>query len=377
MTALRSISFKYSYTPSSHLPSGYVPPMDSVHPTSSQEAVPEGIPEGSVSVGTGIPVSSDLQTSQSAAVGTGIPVSSDLQNFQTASEPSGTSSDSESPYNSGDGIRFQDIRVRRRKQKSEGKSLKTPVTDSDSGAVATMGQNPKTPLLKPQIPKDSKIFLWNSGGKKMQFPKDVIPPKKMVIDDITIFVQMLTSDEAKANGVKGWDSVLDDIKGYKPEVAERKIASFWANWRHSRVMARRFKTPKHTNIPLVPTVEAAGTTSSNSPLDPTAEASGSNTTNSKDTPSVDASKRKRTGMPSSAEPHSKKLSYAEAFAHSWPAGPVSAPQPKNQTQTLWVHTHDVERGPISKDYFFEVVSHCNFIKVMGTIQGQADLSWKN
>ena len=29
-----------------------------------------------------------------------------------------------------------------------------------------------------------------------------------------------------------------------------------------------------------------------------------------------------------------------------------------------------------KDYFFEVVSRCNFIKVMGTIQGQADLSWK-
>ena len=152
--------------------------------------------------------------------------------------------------------------------------------------MATMGQNPKTPLLKPHIPKDSKIFLWNSGGKKMQLPKDVIPPKKMVIDDITIYVQMLTSDEAKANGVKGWDYVLDDIKGYKPEVAERKIASFWANWRHSHVMARRFKTPKHTNFPLVPTAEAAGTTSSNSPLDPTAEASGSNTTNGKDTPSV-------------------------------------------------------------------------------------------
>ena len=182
--------------------------MDSVHPNSTQAAGPEGIPDGSVSDGTGIPVSSDLQTFQTVSVGNGIPVSSDTQTFQTASESSGMSSDSENPYKPGDSIRFQDVRVRKRKQKSAGKSLKAPVTDSDLSAMVMTGPTPKKPLYKSQIPKESKIFLCNSGGKKMQFPKDVTPPKTMVIDEITIYIQMLTSDEAKSLGVKGWDTVL-------------------------------------------------------------------------------------------------------------------------------------------------------------------------
>ena len=71
--------------------------MDSVHTNSEQEAKPEGIPDGAVSDGTGNPVSPDLQT------------------FQTASESSDTSSDLEDPYKPGDGIRFQDMKVKKRK----------------------------------------------------------------------------------------------------------------------------------------------------------------------------------------------------------------------------------------------------------------------
>ena len=186
--------------------------MDSVHNNSEQEAEPEGIPDGSVSDGTGILVSSDLQT------------------FQTASKSSCIPSDLEDPYNPDDSIRYQDVRVRMRKQKSAGNSQKTPVTDYDPNAVATMGPIPK-PLFKSQILKESKIFLW----KKMQFPKDVTPPKTMVIDEITIYIQMLTSDKAKSLGVKDWDIVLAEIKGFKPEVTECKIANFWANWRHNHV----------------------------------------------------------------------------------------------------------------------------------------------
>ena len=254
--------------------------MDSVHPNSEQEAGPEGIPDGSVSDGTGIPVSSDLQT------------------FQNDSKSSGIPSDLDDPYNPDDGFRYQDVRVRRRKQKSAGKSQKTPVTESDPITVETQGPIPK-PLFKSQIPKVSKIFLWNSRGKKMQFPKDVTPPKTMVIDKVTIYIQMLTSDKAKSLGVKGWDAVLAEIKGFKPEVTECKIANFWANWWHNRLMTQKFKNQPKT--PQDPTAEAAGSDPTKTPQDPTAAAAGSNTTNGNDTPSVEASKRKRTDMPSSAE----------------------------------------------------------------------------
>ena len=245
----------------------------------------------------------------------------------------------------------------------------TPVTESDPNAVTTMGPIPK-PYFNSQILKVSKIFLWNSGGKKMQFPKDVTPPKTMVIDKITIYIQMLTSDETKSLGVKGWDAVLAEIEGYKPEVTECKIANFWANWRHNRVMARKFKN--QTKPTQDPTAEAAGSDPTKTPQDPTAAAAGSNTTNGKDTPSVDAIKRKRTDTPSSAEPQSNKLSYTEAFANARPAG--HDPKPKKTAHTLWVHTNNLEKGPISRDYFFEVVSHCNAIKVKGLLQGQSEFS---
>ena len=53
----------------------------------------------------------------------------------------------------------------------------------------------------------------------MQLPKDATPPKTMVIDGVTIYIQHLTSSEAKACGVASWDTVLADSKHFKPETA--------------------------------------------------------------------------------------------------------------------------------------------------------------
>ena len=205
----------------------------------------------------------------------------------------------------------------------------------------------------------------------MQFPKDVSPPKQMVIDGVTIYVQLLTSEEAKNCGVIGWDSVLADSKRFRPEIAERKIADFWANWRHSRVMARRLRAQTQSNPTPGPSAEAVGST--NPLTGPSAEAGGSSNTNSKDTPSVDASKRKRTGTPGSAEPPPKKSSLVDGQAYSRVAG--ATPATKSTTQTLWVHTHNVARGPIEKDVFFEIVSRCNVIKCQGAIKGEAEFCW--
>ena len=134
-----------------------------------QASESEGIPKDSVSGGNGIPVSSDLLS------------------IQTTSNSLSSLSDMEDPYSDGDGIRYQDVRVRKRKQKSAGNSQKTPETDFNPNVFDPKVPKPK-PLLKSQLPKVSRIFLWNSGGKKMQISKDTTPPKMMVIDDITIYI---------------------------------------------------------------------------------------------------------------------------------------------------------------------------------------------
>ena len=82
--------------------------------------------------------------------------------------------------------------------------------------------------------------------------------------------------------------------------------------------------------------------------------------------------------PGSAEPPPKKSSsLVDGLAYSWVAGSVSVPKTKSPSHTLWIHTHDVEKGPIDKDIFFEIVSRCNVIKVKGTIIGEAEFSWNN
>ena len=397
--------------------------MDDVHSSSSSPRVarPEGIPDGLIPPGTGNPVSEgsqyiclqhNIQILQSAAAATGNPVPAVLQTqpmegvtgipvppevlqiqsaaavtgnpvpavmqtqpmegvtgtpvppemFQIQPDPetfSSAGSDSESAYYSkGDAIYCHDIREVKKKQRHKRNSSKVSGTDS-SAEVATM-KAPQKPLLKADVPKTSRTFLWNSGGKKVQVPKDLSPPKQMVIEGVTIYIQLLTSEEAKNCGIMGWDSVLADSKRFRPEIAERKIAEFWANWRHNRVMARRYKTQKHSNPTPGPSAEADGSTTT--------------TTQSKDTPSVDASKRKRTGTPGSAEPPSKKsLTTGESYSRVAGADPT----PKSTIQTLWVHTHDVDRGPIEKDIFFEIVSRCNVIKNQGAIKGESEFCWKS
>ena len=108
------------------------------------------------------------------------------------------------------------------------------------------------------------------------------------------------------------------------------------------------------------------------------EAEESTNLNRNDTPNVDAAKRKRTGTPGSAEPPPKKSSsVVDGLAYSQVAGSVPVPKTKSPSHTLWIHTHDVEKGPIDKDVFFEIVSRFNTIKCKGTIRGEAEFSWNN
>ena len=96
--------------------------------------------------------------------------------------------------------------------------------------------------------------------------------------------------------------------------------------------------------------------------------------NNIDTPGGDdVSKRKRTGTPGSSEPPSKK-SLTTGGSYSQAAGATPPPPP---TQTLWVHSNDVDKGPIEKDIFFEIVSQCNIIKNQGAIRGEPEFCWKS
>ena len=135
----------------------------------------------------------------------------------------------------------------------------------------------------------------------------------MVIDEVTIYIQMLSSDEAKSLGVEGWDGVLAEIKGFKAEIAERKVANFWASWRHNLQMARKVKNSKGVKP--------------NKSLDPTAAAVGSTSTTVIDTPNVDANKRKRTDTPNSSEPQTK-CSYAGSVALDGSGWMKHFPNPK-------------------------------------------------
>ena len=140
-----------------------------------------------------------------------------------------------------------------------------------------------------------------------------------------------SSPVTRPKPMESWDAVLADV-------AERKIADIWANWRHSRIMARRLKKPTHSNTTLDPSVAAVGSVS-NPLLGPSVEAEGSTQTNCNDTPNVDAAKRKRTGTPGSAEPPPKKSSsLADGLAYSRVVGSVSVPKTK-KTLPHFVGSH--------------------------------------
>ena len=289
--------------------------MDTPETKPEQASESEGIPKDSVSGGNGIPVSSDLLS------------------FQTTSNSLSSLSDMEDPYSDGDGIRYQDVRVNKRKRKSAGNSQKTPGTDSNPNVFDPKVPKPK-PLLKSQLLKVSRIFLWNSGGKKMQILKDTTAPKTMMIDDVTIYIQRLSSDEAKSLGVKSWDVVLAKIEGFKAEIAEHKITNFWASWKHNFQMARKAQNSKGS----VP----------NPTLDPTAEAGGLSKTSAIDTPNVDENKRKCTDTPNSYEPL-KTRSYVETVTEGGSGVASNVSKSKK--------------------------NGCNLIKVDGLLEGKSEFSF--
>ena len=377
--------------------------MEKLHSSPSSPRVsPEGIPEGLTRSDSGIPEDElsqfnrlERNTSKLiAAAAAGIPASAVLQNPQTAAADSGilesavlqiqpqpmdgvtdTSVPPEMSYiqeeperystaesesdSSEQNWRFQSVDVREKRKKERRLARKaSQVKGTDSSTAVEAMQPPNKPLLKADVTKNSRTYIWNSGSKKAQFPKNITPPKIMSIEGVDIYLQILTSDEARNCGIMGWDAVLADSKRYCPEIAERKIAQFWAGWRHDRVMARRHKTK---------TSKTPSTQTSN----PAAMAAGPSI--NIDTPGgEDATKRKRTGTPGSSEPPSKK-SLTTGGSYSQAAG-GSPPPP---TQTLWVHSNDVDKGPIEKDIFFEIVSQCNIIKNQGAISGEPEFCWKS
>ena len=381
--------------------------MEELHSSPPSPRIsPEGLPEGLILSGSGLPESEIsqfnhlerntailLQTaaaaaghpatavlpqSQLAAASTGIPVSAVLQThpmegdtdssvpsemykIQHESDPYSSADSETDSFNQSSGWTMcEDIREKKKRLRHERKSSNDAATDSSTD-VDTM-KAPAKPLLKVDVLKTSRTYLWNTGGKKAQVPKDISPPKTMLIEGVNIYLQILSSEEAKSWGIFGWDAVLADSKRFNAEIAERKIAQFWAGWRHNRVMSRRRKT----QTPSTPSIQTLG---------PSAEAVKSNIISQcKDTPSVDAAKRKDTGTPGSAEPPSKK-SLTTGQSYSRVAG--VAPPPQSTTQTLWVHSHDADKGPIEKDIFFEIVSQCNILKNQGAIRGESEFCWKS
>ena len=298
--------------------------MEQFHsPTSSPRVSPEGLPEGLIPSDSGLPeselsqfnrlerntaaliqnaaaaaghlASAVLPQPQLAAASTGPPVSAVLQpqsmegvtdssvppemfQIQNESDSYG-SADSETDSVTQVGwIKYEDVREKKKRQRRERNSSNVDATNSNT--VVDILKPPTKPLLKVDVIKTSRTYIWNTGSKKAQVPKDVTPPKTMLIEGVNIYLQILTSEEARSCGIIGWDDVLADSKRYTPEIAERKIAQFWAGWRHNRVMSKRHKT----KTPSTPSSQTSGTSA--------LAAVSTTTTQSKDTPAVNATKRK-------------------------------------------------------------------------------------
>ena len=328
---------------------------------------------------TGMPVSVVLQTTQTAAADSGKLESAVLQlqnqpmegvteqsaapDMSKPQDESENFSTAESESDSSD-WKFQSTDRREKLKKKERrlarKALREEATSDSNTAVGAkeLPTNPPTipptkPLYKHDVSKEKRIYIWNSSNKKSQVPRDITPPKQVSIDGIDIYLQILTSDEAKRCGISGWDKVLTEIEHFNPAVAERIIARFWAGWRHDKVMAKKHKT-KQSN----PAAMAAG---SSNPIDtPRGE---------------DAQKRKRTDTPGSTEPPPKKSLATGSYSQA--AGAPPPPPPPPPTQTLWVHSSDDAKSPIEKNVFFEIVSQCNIIKNQGAIEGDPEFCWKS
>ena len=245
--------------------------MEQLHSsTSSSRARPEGIPEGLTHSDSGIPENEQSQFQRlehntsilTAAAAAGIPASAVLQHPQTAAADSGilesavlqsqtqpmdgvtdlsvppemsqiqeepghystdSAADSESDSSNKPWMfPSMDIREKRKRERRLARKA-SQVKVTDSGTVVDAMKPPSQPLLKADVSRSSRTYIWNSGNKKAQFPKNITPPKKMLIDGIDIYLQILTSDEAKNCGILGWDAVLADSKVFALKLLNAKL----------------------------------------------------------------------------------------------------------------------------------------------------------
>ena len=107
------------------------------------------------------------------------------------------------------------------------------------------------PLFKQPFRFDPNfVFLWNAGGKRKnkKCPADEPTPQIVLIDKIPIYIKKLTSTQAAANGVVGWDQVLADVKQLHHEAAVSHIASFWASWKREQQLTLRENAKKNSTM---------------------------------------------------------------------------------------------------------------------------------
>ena len=107
----------------------------------------------------------------------------------------------------GDGFVFP-----RRRRGKERLLAGTPVAANPNPPTPMDVTNPSTnpkPLFKqPTRVNPDFVFLWNAGGKlnNKKVPSDnSSTPKIVLINKIPIYIQKLTSAQAAANGMIGWD----------------------------------------------------------------------------------------------------------------------------------------------------------------------------
>ena len=176
------------------------------------------------------------------------------------------------------------------KTRSAGPSSKVPIT-MGAGSVF------KIPLLQ-------GTYLWNAGGKRNRIPVWETAPHMITIDNVWIFVQYLSSQQALDTNVEGWDKLLASINGLNSQASDQHMAAFWAHWKQQllqtqKVMAKGHKANKAPMAPTVPTVKKA-----------TGQSKG-NPSTLKD---AHVTKRKQDFTPSSTEPPAKQQSSSYAAA---------------------------------------------------------------
>ncbi len=236
-----------------------------------------------------------------------------------------------------DGEEFKIPGRRRRKGKVPvEKSADAPPSKPSTAGTSDLSP-PPTFFKRLHRDDPNAVHLWNAGGKRAnKRASQEHMPKVVVVDQTPIYVQNLTALQAEANGIEDWDSVLVDIAVMRPDAAETRIVSFWSDWRRK---LRNFRTDAAAKR------KQTAASAKKPPLVPTPSEGG----------------KRKGATPSSQEPvgKSSKRSYVEAANRIASRATAS----KDHEQTLWVHSTEKSKGPVSRSIFFAVVSKINAIKV--------------